>query len=1236
MTLARLRARQLCNRMLQLYQQGDFRGATAVAAELCGWIEQKGGRDHEDYASCLQNAAAVYSAASQHSAAEPLLERALEMRRRLGREGTQGFAVSLANLAALYYSTGRYSEAEPLFREAVETLRDQVGEQHPDYASVVCNLAEVCTAMGRHAEAEPLFREVLGIYRDQIGERHPKYAVALSNLGQLLRVTGRLTEAEPLLSQALEIRRAVLGEGHPDYVKGLNRLAELYHSMGRLSEAAELSRRAVEITRDHFGDTDPSLANSLNNLGEIQKGMGDYASAEENLKRALEIRRVTLGERHPYVATSLNNLALLYDAAGNYRAAEPLYRRAYEALAAAVGDEHPNVAVFLNNLALVYEHLGDYRNAERHFRQALEVVRKAFGRNHPLYAKFLDNLGALYAGLGDYESARGHIEEALEIGRRTLGPKHADLASGLNNLAAVHKALADDALAALPDRHRTPPSADTLRIVLEHYRQAEQLHREALDVVRAGRGARHPDYARCLANLGVLQASIGNHAEAEASLRQAIEIHREALGERHPHLAGSLHNLASLYMSLDDYSSAEPLLQSALEIYRAALGEHHPDVAKALRSLACVYAATSRPEEALRVAEDATAIDDHTIGHVVAMGSESQRAAFLKTTRSIFFGFLSLVYAHFSSSAEVVLKALDLVLRRKAIEAEVLAAQRDAVLQGSYPELREKLHRLTLLRMQIAQKALAGPGQEGLRAHQAALAQWGSEKESLERELVQQIPELDIDEKIRAADRQAVAGALPPGTVLVEFVRFNVYDFTARAGRGEPRWKPARYLAFVLQAGQPDSAKMIDIGEAEEIDHLIAALRSAITGEPHGLGGRDLGAEQKTAGPEDTEVGGRLKELLLEPLLAGVGDAKRILLAPDGDLTRLPFEVLQGSEGRHLIDERSISYVSSGRDVLRFGLPPARQATEPLVLADPDFDLGTAAEPRGRPAERRPSRRSRDLPRDTMHFVRLPGTRAEGEHIADKLGVEPYLGPATLESRLKACRSPRILHIATHGFFLQNQLDASAVGVRDLGDAPSLSGDLADRIAESQLENPLLRAGLALAGANTWLRNQPVPQEAEDGILTAEDVSGLDLICTELVVLSACETGLGEIRTGEGVFGLRRAFVLAGADSLVMSLWKVPDLATAVLMARFYENLIARKLPRNESLREAQLYTRDVTIRELEGTWLREESATRWLGHDARSELVELAQSPSDRRPFQAPAYWGAFILQGDPDPLHG
>jgi CHAT domain-containing protein len=604
------------------------------------------------------------------------------------------------------------------------------------------------------------------------------------------------------------------------------------------------------------------------------------------------------------------------------------------------------------------------------------------------------------------------------------------------------------------------------------------------------------------------------------------------------------------------------------------------------------------------------AIDEHMIGQAFSLGAEQQRILLLETVQEDFHKFLSLVTQHLPTSASAVCAGLDLVLRRKAITSEILATQRDVatMLGGRYPALQPKLRELAMLRMQIAERTLAGPGPEGMQEHRKLLTEWHNQSERLEVQLARMIPRIKLEQRLRQADRQALAQALPENSALVEFACFPVYAFKAVPARGEAQWRPAHYAAFVLLAGEPDNVQLFDLGEAEPIDQLIADFRAAVLGEAVSQAGRNLVMRPaESVQLASVRLGLSLREAVFDQLVPALSSRKQLFLVPDGDLTRLPWEVLPTQDGLRLIDQYQMSYLGTGRDLLRFKTRPTGRPAPPLVVADPDFNLEAEATNVSRtPAKtphvlvreggsEPPGRCSRDLDVSRYHFDRLPGTRAEGERVAGLLGVQSWLGAAALEGQLKKdCHSPCILHLATHGFFLEDQLHYPNHERLDMWAAGWETDDPIGRLSGPLPENPLLRSGLALAGANTWMHRGRLPAEAEDGLLTAEDVSGLDLLDTELVVLSACETGLGKVHVGEGVFGLRRAFVLAGAKTLIMTLWKVPDQQTQELMEDFYRRILSGE-PRAEALRQAQLAL---------------------------------------KTKYFEPYYWGGFICQGDPTPL--
>lgn len=1167
------------NNLASLYQSmGNYKKAEPLYVQALEICRSTLGEKHLNFVSSLNNLGLLYILIGNYVKAEFLCQQAVESYRIVLGEKHPDFAASLNNLALLYQSTGDYTKAETLYIQTLEICRITLGEQHPDFATNLSNLGTLYYLMGDYTKAENLSKQAVEVYRSALGAEHPGFAVSLANLAMFYQTTGKYEKAEDLCKQAVEIFRATLGEEHPDFATSLNNLAEVYKSIGKYTKAEVLFYQAMKIYGAALGEQHPMFAGSLGNLAALYHMMGNYAKAEPLYIRAVEINRIGLGEKHPRFAASLSNLAVFYRSIGNYKKAETLCQQDMEICCNALGEEHPDFASSLNNLADVYRLMGNYEKAEPLHVRATEICCNTLGKEHPSFATNLNNLALFYHLIGNYEKAEPLYIEAMEIRRKVLGQHHPDFATSLNNLALLYK-------------------------YMGNYEKVMPLYVWASEVIRIALGESHPDFAGVLNNLAEFCCSMGDYTKAEALCKQVMEVCRIGPGEQHPLFAISQDNLAVVYKSIGNYTKAEYFCREAMRIRQYTLGVKHVEFVSSLDNLAIIYIAKGQTLEGFKLMEQAKLIEDEIIGQVFSISSESQRSAYLKTIN--LYPYLSLVICYFSDLPNVVHSAFNLILRRKAIQAEVLASQRDLVLGGKYPELEPILRKVMVIRNQIAQRILAGPGKEGLEAHQQFLAEWNLEKEKLETELAKQIPEINLEQKFREVDIRSITMAMPENSVLVEFVRFDVADFKAVPARGEQQWKPARYLAFTIVAKEPDSIQMIDLGEAEPIDQMIATFRSIITGEFESQSSRNLRLINESPQNEGLDVGLKLRETIFDPLISAIGNRKCLLLSPDGDLTRLPFEVLPIND-KHLIDLYEISYLAAGRDLLRFGIKSNRTVSPPLVIADPDFDLrgndnidaanSTVAASLATVTESR-GRLPRDFNRGGLVFTRLQGTKEEGETIASMLGVEPLLDSNALESKLKACKSPRILHIATHGFFLPDQKRDPNQENRAFGmmGFDAIGGkDGINRLTATNTENPLLRSGLALAGANTWMKNQDLAVEAEDGILTAEDVTGLDLLDTELVVLSACETGLGEVRAGEGVFGLRRAFVLAGAKTLVMSLWKVPDAETQEIMTSFYEKILRGK-PRGEALRQAQLEMK--------------------------------AKKPN-------PFFWGAFICQGETSPL--
>jgi CHAT domain-containing protein/tetratricopeptide (TPR) repeat protein len=994
----------------------------------------------------------------------------------------------------------------------------------------------------------------------------------------------------------------------------LNRQVVQLIEQGTYREALELATHARDLALRVLGD-DHETAISLINRGGCLKQLGELQAARRDYEQALRICRI-LRDNHPVTAHGLNNLGTLVQEMGDLTGARPYLEQALEIRRQMLGNEHPVTITSINNLGVLLQEMGDLAGAWPYLEEALEIRRRVLGNEHPDTAGSLSGLGSLLDDMGDLGAARAYYEHALQIRRRVQGNEHPDTAGSLNNLGYLLQKMADLAGA---------------RPYLE----------EALEVRRRVRGNEHPDTAGSLNNLGYLLHEMGNLSGARLCYEQALVIRRRVLGTNHPQTATTLNNLGGLLRIMGDLAAARMSYEEALAICRHILGNEHPDTAGSLHNLGELEVAGGRIDAAVALMHQASTTDDSMIGQVFSIGADQQRLLFLRQLRGYQDQFLSLICRHLSGSSEAVRTALDLVLRRKALGAEALAVQRDVILGGRYAHLQQGFNQLKQLRQKIAQKMLAGPAPgETLAAHEQTLHEWRQEQQQRETALARQIPEMNLEQQRQKVDHRAVALSLPEGVALIEFIRFDVWDFHALARKVSDdkwelphHWQPARYLAFVLPAREPEQVQMIDLGDADPIDQMIADFRAGITTPPRMRpirGQRPYREEDESPGeppppapPAVHPIGAELRQRVFDPLRSALGEHRHLWLSPDGDLTRLPFEVLpEGAEGTLLLDRYRISYLATGRDVVRCGQPTTRQPSPALVAADPDFDLGSCpahlrspsasptpppvakpgfwswlfrrqrskpvAKVRDIPASAAPhhhARRSRDIERVLPPVGRLEGTRTEGERIAALLGVKPVLD-RVLDEPLKALRSPRILHLATHGFFLQDQPHDPQTG-RGL-----------DRLADANWENPLLRSGLLLAGFNTWRNGGEPPLEAEDGMLTAEDVTGMDLLNTELVVLSACKTGLGQVHVGEGVFGLRRAFAVAGARTLVMSLWNVPDEQTQELMVDFYQRILGlkgRPEGRAEALRQAQQAVR--------------------------------ARHPD-------PYYWGAFICQGDPGPL--
>ncbi|NEO52816.1 MAG: tetratricopeptide repeat protein [Okeania sp. SIO3B5] len=913
-------------------------------------------------------------------------------------------------------------------------------------------------------------------------------ATELNQRGIELYKQGKYDEAVPLLEQSLAIRKGVLGDEHLGVATSLNNLAELYKSQGRYTEAEPLFKQALEMRQKLLGTKHPDVAESLKNLAALYSSQGRYTKALSLYQLALKmiLEKEQLGSlgyaRYPFVATSLNDSALLHYFQGRYTEAEQLFKRALRA--AQREGKHSLVIYSFNNLAALYYSQGRYTEAEPFYKQALWMRKKLLGTKHPDVAQSLNNLAALYYSQGRYAEAEPFYKQALWMRKKLLGTEHLDVASSLNDLA-------------------------TLYHYQDRYIEAKLLYKEALKMRKKLLGDEHPDVASSLNNLAALYYSQDRYTEAEPLYKEALKMRKKLLGDEHPDVATSLNNLAVLYYSQGQYTEAELLYQQALETRKKLLGAEHPDVATSLNNLAALYSSQDNMALALQFLERGLEVQEKNLTRNLVAGSESQKQDYLKTISEAKDGVISLHLQTAPDNPTAAALAFTTILRRKGRLLDFLTINQQLLRQQLDSQGQEWLEKLNTIYSLLSTLLYNQPKNLSPEDYRERFADLQQQAKNLEDKIGRRHNEFwEATQPVTIEDIQPL---IPVNAALVEFVQYEPYDPKTR------KWGEPRYGVYVLTSeGEPQG---IDLGTVAEIESTMELFRLSL---------RDKGTPQQQL----KDAARELDQKLMQPVRQLLGSTQQILISPDSNLNLIPFEALVDENNRYLIENYRFTYLSSGRDLLRFTSTSEKRSKKSVLLGNPNFSDKGDVTIRG------------DFDVSEWILGKLPGTEEEVKAIGELLEVEPLLGTAATEEAVKQVESPFILHIATHGFF-------ETTKTRD--DPPTVDS------------NSLLRSGLVLAG----FKQEKIG--GDNGLLTALEATGLNLSGTELVVLSACDTGLGGISPGEGIYGLRRAFAIAGSQSQLISLWKVDDEATKELMVKYYGRLLKQNMGRTEALRKTQL-----------------------------------------------------------------
>ena len=821
---------------------------------------------------------------------------------------------------------------------------------------------------------------------------------------------------------------------------------------------------------------------------------GQFDKAIALAQSALEFKEQSLGENHAELVVTLNRLASPFIARQDYKRAEALLARALSIAEKAHGDDHPQTAAALSRMASLHADYGDFVRAAPLQLRALAILEKALGPDDAQVAAALNDQAILELGLGDLTKAEPRLTRALSLQEKKIGKNAREVGHTLHNLATIYFVSGD-------------------------YQRAQPLYERALGIF----DGRHRALSKFIT--GMDKVPFFGAPKNSAPTPPPFE-------DRSIHVTDTLNNLATIYIRQGKLREAGELLQRAQAIERRAYGSRHPDVARTQNNYSLLYRARGDLWRALEAQRMASEVIETDLRRQLLAGSERQKQAYVERFAAQTDAALSLNLQSAPHDAEVTKAAVTSLLRYKGRGLDAMVDTLARLRRQADPESKALLERFATARAQSAALLLNGFDQNDPDGGRAQARRLEDEMEKIETALADRSAGFRV--QLRPYTLEAVQAQIPTQAALIEFALYRPADAKALINRGP------RYAAYVVPAkGQP---RAIDLGDAAAIDRAVADLRQAL---------RDA------ANNEVKRPARALDEVIMRPVRRLLGPTRELLVSPDGALNLAPFAALVDEQDRYLVEQFSITYLTSGRDLLRLQeREPSRQGA--LIIADPDFGARPAQPSRN---TQTPSGAAALLAQ--ADFTPLPGAAEEARALRELLPQATALTrEQATETALKQAAAPRILHVATHGFFLSAEPEISATtrGQRLLLQQKS---DGAIGVV-SLTENPWLRSGLALAGVNARQSG------ADDGILTAYEAAALDLWGTKLVALSACDTGVGEVKNGAGVYGLRRALALTGAETLVMSLWSVSDQGTRDLMIEYYKALEAGQ-GRGEAMRQVQL-----------------------------------------------------------------
>ncbi len=931
----------------------------------------------------------------------------------------------------------------------------------------------------------------------------------------------------------LALRQAIQPKSDYDYSSIMSNLASLAMMMGEYEESEKMYLELAEEDKKAFGVKSGEFALTVKNLADLYKSMGRYSESEATLRKLMR----DVGKDNPEYPSIVTNLAILYYTTGEFSKSERTFDTALELLENTVGAASVDYATALGSLSFLYQSQGMYAEADETIQNAISILDRLQGENNMQRSLLINYAGIVKFRLGLYDDAVDYMNEGLALDAELYGEESVSYAYSLDLLATIYSYQGS-------------------------YEKAIETYDKALDIIGAVIGEESFDYSYTQANLALAYINGGRLDEALATMNSVLAKDKTILGDDHPDYANSVHNMGNLQFKRDSYSEAEKYYTESLRIRKRTLGTNHPKYAETTNKLAVLKWAQKDPKSAEAFYKETFDNFFTQINAYFPILSEDEKSTFYYTKlRSAFEEFNSFAIDRSSDNPALIGDMYNIQLATKGLILYATSKVRESILNSGDTVVINKYQEWISQKERIAK--LYSSNDEELEVRDAKIDSLSTLADGLERDLSKASVAFSNTFVQKDYTWQNVREKLKPGEAAIEIIRFKEFKPDLSGSFTENVY----YAALIVRSDTEDNPDLVIIRNGNQMeDRYLANYRNAIRYKIE----------------EDFSY-----SLFWKPIANKLEGIKKVYFSPDGAYNQISIYTLRNPDtGNYTLDELEIQVVTNTKDLVeeKKSSPLQTKDGKAMLIGYPNYNKGSfedimaqdsvaasvvnaVAEGRGESREVRGTRGtrgtrgsrgadeegntrglSRGLPRgirgNLNRYVTsndllalLPGTKVEVEKInalyaSSDTESEIVLGDNAIETSLKEVRYPRTLHVATHGFFLEDPKPEEAIDTKYIG-------------------NPLLKSGLIFAGANSFLATGEVIDD--DGILTAYEAMNLNLEGTELVVLSACETGLGEIKNGEGVYGLQRAFRVAGAKSMIMSMWTVDDDATQELMTHFYE-----------------------------------------------------------------------------------